>query len=334
MNNKQKRILIFVGLLAFLSFTVYYGIKTARKYFWNMHLSSFMPVTPSVYTESDPVEDIKRASGLIKENPKDAWAYYLRGSAYAFMCKQEEADDDYRKAAEYGAENIVLLNAISHRYYYLLVMPERSLQVSDVAIRLDQDSVDANINEGRALLYMGHYDNALAALDRAIDLSFRCAEAYRLKMMALGELRRYEDALPLTEKLITFDPYDLDSYNAKAYFLVAANKPGEALEVIDNVLAYKNIHGSSRITICYRAFALLRRSGEGDKAEAADILNKVVEGCQEDEAAMYAYGMLGNKEEFIKRLPKRNPDSRIWVRSNMMFEVFWDDPDFLDAMAI
>ena len=64
-------------------------------------------------------------------------------------------------------------------------------------------------------------------LFRSIRLDPNGAPAYTLKGIALGELKRYEEALAAFDQAIRFDPTDTDAYNSKEKLLRMLEHEGD-----------------------------------------------------------------------------------------------------------
>ena len=85
------------------------------------------------------------------------------------------------------------------------------------------------LEEGNALGEHKRYEEALVAYDQAIHLDSNFAPAYHNKGNALNELKRYEEALAAYERAIRLDPNDAIAYSNKGMALYGLKQYEEAL---------------------------------------------------------------------------------------------------------
>ena len=108
---------------------------------------------------------------------------------------------------------------------------------------------------------LGHLDEATAAMRRAVELDPRNIDAYGVLAGSYMALRRFADALGVTNNLLAFDPTNTGALGFKAYVLVAMGN----LDALDAVIANPAANATIRGDV-----ALLRRR----YTEAAEILSK------------------------------------------------------------
>ncbi len=76
-------------------------------------------------------------------------------------------------------------------------------------------------NKGLALYYLGRYDEAIQAYDRAIEITPQFADAWRSKGVALVAQGKYDEAIQAYDKVIEIDPEDAYVWDLKGLALAA-----------------------------------------------------------------------------------------------------------------
>jgi tetratricopeptide (TPR) repeat protein len=83
--------------------------------------------------------------------------------------------------------------------------PEQALELLEQSLALRPRAL-TYLEQARALQRMGRVDDAIAAVDRAIDANKTYAPAYEQKGMILWSAQRYDEARPVLEKCLELDP--------------------------------------------------------------------------------------------------------------------------------
>jgi len=121
---------------------------------------------------------------------------------------------------------------------------------------------------------LAHWDEATAAMRRVVELDPRNIDAYATLAGNYMALRRFADALEVINNLLAFDPTNTGALGFKAYALVAMGN----LDALDAVIANPGANAAIRGDV-----ALLRRR----YTEAAEILTKgLSEKSAEDKRAL------------------------------------------------
>lgn len=95
---------------------------------------------------------------------------------------------------------------------------------------------EAWFHEAETFYDLKRYEEALAALDEAIQLDPGYARAYYNKSLVLHDLARYEEALTTCEQFIRLEPRDAKAYYHKGYILNSLNRYEEALQALEQSL--------------------------------------------------------------------------------------------------
>src|SRR6266700_780091 len=150
---------------------------------------------------------------------------------------------------------------------------QEALQAYERAIQLDPSFAEAHDARGDALFCLNRSQEALAAYERAIHLDAKYAHAYEGKGSLLYDLKHYHEALEAYEQAIRLDPASASGYNGKGDTLYYLKRYHEAL------LAYEQaIQLDPKLAYAYdgKGWALwqLKRYGEALEAfQLALVLN-------------------------------------------------------------
>src|SRR5205085_1008926 len=120
---------------------------------------------------------------------------------------------------------------------------ERSERYPDVAAFIAalhmtsvQKSKEQCLDEGNQLYDRAHYQEALQAYERAIQLDLCYATAYNGKSWTLWQLKRFEEALIAYEQSIRLDPSCASTYNGEGNTLYDLNHYQQALAAYEQAI--------------------------------------------------------------------------------------------------
>jgi tetratricopeptide (TPR) repeat protein len=194
-------------------------------------------------------EALEAFENAIKEDPKNANAWFQKGNCLSKLGRYEEAlnafDEAIRLKSNFAEahnnrgtalsklnrleeslkahEQAIKIKPDSANAYYNrgvtldeLGRHEEALKAFDKAIRSKPDFTDAHYNRGVTLDELGHYEKALKAFDEAIRLKPDFAEAYYNRGVTLRKLGRHEEALKAYDEAIRLKPDYADAYSNRA----------------------------------------------------------------------------------------------------------------------
>ena len=149
----------------------------------------------------------------------------------------------------------------------------------------NEDAV-AWYNKGLALYNQSKYDEALQALDKAIELKPDYADAWLFEGMALSSLDRYNvAALQAIDKAIELNPNDASGWFVKGVALSNQSKYGEAIQADDKAIELKPDFAEAWDG---KGLALYN---QGKYDEALQALDKAIELKPDDAVAWYNKGL-------------------------------------------
>ena len=146
-------------------------------------LAVLVIVTPALAeTSRDCASDnhelaIRACTQLIKQNSRNATAYYNRGISYRETGRIDLALADYNRAIEINPRYFEAYNNRGN-IYMARGDNRRALQEFDQAVKVNPKYAIAHNNRGEAFENMNQLDDAMAAYNRAIELNPRYARAY------------------------------------------------------------------------------------------------------------------------------------------------------------
>lgn len=154
---------------------------------------------------------------MVKANPRDNWALFMRAASYQEGGKYDAAVEDY---TEYLKLNPNDRAAFNNRGNAWMSKKEFDKAVADYtdAIKIDPTFALAYGNRGNARLHAKEYEKAVDDCDKATELDPRYAAAFGYKARALSKLGKYDDAGKSYETAAKLEP-TTPRYNSYAWFL-------------------------------------------------------------------------------------------------------------------
>jgi tetratricopeptide (TPR) repeat protein len=116
---------------------------------------------------------------------------------------------------------------------------EEAIEALDKALEIKPDDAAALYSKGAALLNLNWYDEALKAFDKAINIRPGDANSWRGKGAALLNLDRYDEALKVFDKAIDIKPDVASSWRGKGAALLGLDRYDEALKAFDKAIDIK-----------------------------------------------------------------------------------------------
>lgn len=177
----------------------------------------------------------------------------IRGRATTFAIRKEiteaerhYAGEDYSRSVEDFDRAIHLTEKASTReelpFYgkgaalIILGRYEEALEAIDRALDINPYNEVAWVNKGNALTKMGRLVDALRSFNAAIKVNPAYEVAWNNKGNALARLGRYEEALRCYEKALELDPDYRGAWVNKGYVLAKLGRYDEAAACADRVL--------------------------------------------------------------------------------------------------
>lgn len=168
----------------------------------------------------------------LAKNPQDARAWQAQSVALASLGRQEEANQSLQKALEIYDQEIRENPENDTAWFYkaeLTANRTEALVAYDKVIELNGSmKVYALLTKGNILLNLGKSDEAIAAVDKAIQLdpmNFQAWEEMALDYYVLG---KYNESLTAYEKLTEIMPENALVWKGKGDVLKTLGRQAEA----------------------------------------------------------------------------------------------------------
>ena len=113
---------------------------------------------------------------------------------------------------------------------------EEALAALERALALAPNLALAWYDKGKTLNRLKRYEEALAAFERALQLDPNHANAWNGKSNMLYNLKRYQEALAALERALQLDPNNADAWNGKGNMLFDLKRYQEALAAFERAL--------------------------------------------------------------------------------------------------
>ena len=185
-------------------------------------------------------EAIASYERALASNPNDANAWKNQGILLEKLGQDEQALTSYNKALQIDPKSsLTLVNQCAtlnrlENYKEALTACENAL--SGDGVWGDASSDRAWNQRSRALLGLREYQQALASVDRAININPNFAEAWNNKSAILWHLQKYQDAQQAVEQALEFKPKYSQAWFNQGRILSTLGKYVEAVKAYDYAL--------------------------------------------------------------------------------------------------
>jgi len=167
-----------------------------------IHKDDVLPIGPA----------IDYFSGLIRKDPKDGAAYFVRGNILSEQGDFARAIADYTEAIKLDPKDSAAHNG---RGYAWRQQGELDKAIADfsAALKIDAKNTWALNNRGIALQEKGEVDKAIADFDAALQIEPKHTWALHNRGNAWAAKGDFTKAIADYSEAIRLDPKDVDAYN-------------------------------------------------------------------------------------------------------------------------
>ncbi|MCI8327922.1 MAG: tetratricopeptide repeat protein [Lachnospiraceae bacterium] len=189
------------------------------------------------FAKGDYDSAIETYTALIEYDEKNAQAYYLRGSVYLHMEKEEQALKDYTKAVETGSTNYEVYEGI---YENLLEkgQEEEAREYLEKALNIKPKEAADYAMQGHIYYLLDDYRQAKSSLDKAIDKNDKTALLYLAEVYQAEDKTKESQAL--LENYVKDNEKDSDALNKLGLMQMNEKNYEEALKYFQLGLKIKD----------------------------------------------------------------------------------------------
>jgi tetratricopeptide (TPR) repeat protein len=168
-------------------------------------------------------------STIIRDNPKDPGAYFVRGNILSEQGQFAKAIADFNKAIELDPKEGAAFNSRGFAWRQL-DEPDKAIADFNQALQLNGKDTWALNNRGITWLDKGEYDKAIADFDQVLRLDEKHTWAYHNRGNAWSAKKDFPKAIADYDQAIRLDPRDGDLYGNRGLACQAMGKFERAVE--------------------------------------------------------------------------------------------------------
>ena len=228
------------------------------------------------YSEKKFNKAIEEYTEAIELNPKDANAYYNRGTVYGKDIKEfDKAIEDYNKTIEIDPKHA---NAYNNRGNVYINIKKFDKAIEDYNKTIEIYPKDANAYNNRGIVYTNikKFDKAIEDFNKAIELNPKLAEAYNNRGVVYTDIKEFDKAIKDYNKAIVLNPKDAGTYLNLAEVYIIGNNYKDSLEVAQKSLEISKDIKDIIISKFFIALNLILQ-GRGEKEE-----KEIIEFCNQN----------------------------------------------------
>ena len=192
MGQPHTRVIAFIVLTAVLTFA-------------GSHLATAQTADQQSCNKDSGDVAIAACTRVIKDNPKDAVAYYNRGTAWYKKGDNDKAITDLNEAISLNPQYAIAYYNRGTAWYNKGDYDKAITDLNE-AIRLNPRFAIAYYNRGTAWYKKGDYDKAITDFNEAISLDPRFAIAYNVRGTAWYNKGDYDKAITDFNEAIRLNP--------------------------------------------------------------------------------------------------------------------------------
>lgn len=178
---------------------------------------------------------VKHYSTAIRFDSNSAHAYFKRGECHFHVEAYKDSLSDFKNAVELEPDNPIYLDRLANANFNLRQFDD-SVAAMEKAIKLNPPEIDrfkrslATMLSNRAFAYSQEkkYSDAIADLDKALELDPDSNSFHRLRASCYWNSGEYERALPDFDEAVRRDPQNINYYMTRGYCLQVLGRNDEA----------------------------------------------------------------------------------------------------------
>ena len=178
----------------------------------------------------------KALEKAVKMDPYNAPAHFVLGIVYALGGEYKFSMKEWEKAVTIDPNVYNKLLAKSEIRGVIEQYVEEALRRYKREIDYNPNNIEAYLNMGKALLFLGRYEASLQYLRRVTELKPDFWDAYTYLGMAYNKMGQYQLAIANLKRAITVNPKFAEGYFALGELYISLGNPALALRAFEKAV--------------------------------------------------------------------------------------------------
>jgi tetratricopeptide (TPR) repeat protein len=169
----------------------------------------------------------------LKKYPKNVDAIFIQSLIYKGLGKHADAITCLKKASKILPNNYQIIFEMAENYSWINQY-KKAISCFDLLLKLSPRNIDILFEKGKCFSIMQKHQETLDICDEILKID-SSAQQFFLRAYSLLELKRYDDAVEMCDKVLAKNGYDLFALCFKVDALYNLKKFKDAIKVSDQI---------------------------------------------------------------------------------------------------
>ncbi len=175
------------------------------------------------------IDDMEMAS---KIQPSNYSTYYWKGELFKKLNNKNKAIEQFKLASQYKPD----FKPAKERLQELQQSPTAKAVLADTAVKIKQNQIIDNLEQGRKFAEQGQYQQAIIAYSEVLKHDPNYVAALKERAASYLGIGRKSEALADYDRIIKINPNMERYYNERAVTYEKLNMPEKALTDYDQII--------------------------------------------------------------------------------------------------